>query len=254
MTTDARIGAKKSLGQNFLVNRGVLSRIVASADIRPGDIALEIGPGTGTLTAALAQAGARVIAVEKDRRLVPALQERFKDETGVQIVEGDILKWNPEDFDLHEGSYKVVANIPYYLTSHLVRLMLASWPAPERCVLMVQAEVAQRLMARPPEMNLLALAVQLYAKPTLVMRVSRGSFRPQPNVDSAVILLEPLPGTGRSENERVLALAKRAFAHKRKQLASSLPESALRDATIMPSARPQELSLEQWRALASALP
>ncbi len=252
MTTNIRVTAKKSLGQNFLVNEGVLDRIVAAADISPSDIIVEVGPGTGALTKRLAATGATIVALEKDRRLIEPLEEHFAGASNVSIIEADILRWRPP---YPAGSYKVVANIPYYLTSHLLRLMLEAWPSPSRAILMVQHEVAKRMMARPSDMNLLALSVQLFARPSLVMRVSPGSFRPVPEVDSAVIKLdiERHTDTERALALRVLAIAKPAFAQKRKQLKSSVDSEALRNADIKPSARPQELSIENWRCLAKEI-
>lgn len=240
------IPAKKSLGQNFLINEGVLDRIIEAADIAPTDTIVEVGPGTGALTKRLAATGARIIAIEKDRRLIEPLQEQFSEQKNVSIIEGDILEWQP---DLQTGEYKVVANIPYYLTSHLVRLMLEQWPSPSIAVLMVQEEVARRMMAAPPNMNLLALSVQLYASPSMVMRVSRGSFRPMPDVDSAVIKLDILLNGDKIRNESVLALAKKAFGQKRKQLKASVPLGMLEKAKIASTARPQELSVDDWRRL-----
>lgn len=225
------ISAKKSLGQNFLVNEGVLDRIVQAADIAPTDTIIEIGPGTGALTKRLVATGARVITIEKDRRLIEPLREQFPN---IEVIEADILSWVPPS----TGNYKVVANIPYYLTSHLLRVMLEEWPAPTLAVLMVQEEVARRMMAAPPAMNLLALSVQLYATPSMVMRVSRGSFRPMPTVDSAVIKLIPHKNP---DAQSILTLAKKFFAHKRKQMGIG-PN---------PSARPQELSVDDWRRLAN---
>lgn len=253
MTTDIRVHAKKSLGQNFLVNEGVLDRIVAAAEVSAQDTVLEIGPGTGALTRRLASTGARVIAVEKDRRLIGPLREKFADTPAVEIIEGDILTLDIGMLKL--GNYKVVANIPYYLTSHLIRLMLELWPSPALAVLMVQEEVARRMMASPPDMNLLALSVQLYAKPSMVMRVSRGSFRPMPDVDSAVIMINPEAGNEKREvAEKVLLMAKKAFGQKRKQLKATIPTESLENAGISPSARPQELSVSDWVHLAHALP
>lgn len=247
MTTDIRITPKKSLGQNFLVNEGVLDRIVAAAGVTASDTVVEIGPGNGALTRRLAATGARVIAVEKDRRLIAPLRDAFAAFPNVTITEGDALRWRP---DAVAGSYKVVANIPYYLTARLLRLILSDWPRPALAVLMVQSEVADRLRAVPPDMNLLALSVQLRATPRLVMRVSRGSFRPVPDVDSAVVLLTPRPPAG--DEEAVLALAKRAFAHKRKQLKASVPADCFEKAGIPSSRRPQELTTDDWRSLATA--
>lgn len=235
--TDIRIPAKKSLGQNFLVNQGVLDRIVQAAEITPADTIVEIGPGTGALTERLAATGAHIIAIEKDRRLIEPLRARFPN---IEVIEGDIMDWNPKNQQLETGNWKLAANIPYYLTSHLFRVMLEEWPQPSIAVVMVQEEVAQRMMATPPDMNLLALSVQLYATPSLIMHVSRGSFRPIPNVDSAVIKLVPHKNT---EAAAILALAKKFFAHKRKQMGVG-PN---------PSARPQELSVDDWRHLARTI-
>lgn len=248
MTNNIRVTAKKSLGQNFLVNEGVLDRIVAAAEVTSGDTIIEIGPGTGALTRRLALTGARTLAIEKDSRLITPLREMFASSPNVTVIEGDIMAWKPE---LPVGSFKVVANIPYYLTSHLLRQMLEDWPKPASAVLMVQAEVADRLLAAPPDMNLLALSVQLYATPSRVMRVARGSFRPIPDVDSAVIKLDIRSGA--TGVPGLLETAKRAFAQKRKQLKATVPVQALTEAGIDPKTRPQELSLDQWRRVAAAL-
>ncbi len=253
MTTKIHIEAKKSLGQNFLVNEGVLDRIVEAAQLSAADTVIEVGPGTGALTQRLVATGARIIAIEKDRRLIEPLREKFTGIANLEIIEGDILMLDVGTLNI--GAYKVVANIPYYLTSHLLRLMLEQWPSPSLAVLMVQEEVAHRMMAAPPNMNLLALSVQLYAKPSTVMRVSRGSFRPVPDVDSAVIKLE-LRDTNnelREQNEKVLQIAKKSFGQKRKQLKATIPAKALEHAAIPPTARPQELSVADWIRLASVL-
>lgn len=245
MTTNIRVTAKKSLGQNFLVNEGVLDRIVAAASITSTDTIVEIGPGTGALTQRLAATGARVLALEKDRRLIEPLKESFASAGHVSIAEADVLTWQPP---FAAGTYKVVANIPYYLTSNLLRRMLELWPSPSKAILMVQHEVAKRMMARPTDMNLLALSVQLFARPSLVMRVSPGSFRPAPDVDSAVIslVIDPLTDEQKKRNTRVLALAKPAFGKKRKQLKTTIASDILKSAGISPTARPQELSVDDW--------
>jgi 16S rRNA (adenine1518-N6/adenine1519-N6)-dimethyltransferase len=247
MTTDLR--AKKSLGQNWLVNEGVLDRIVETAEVSTGDTVLEIGPGKGALTRRLAATGARVVAVEKDRRLIEPLRAMFADAPNVTIKEADIMNFAPTSFGLDAMGYKLVANIPYYLTSRLIRLTLESW-RPSLAVLMVQDEVARRIMATPPDMNLLALSVRLYALPSVIMKVSRGSFRPIPDVDSAVVkltLAETHP-----DSAAILSLAKKAFMQKRKQLKSAIPAELLTKAGISPSARPQELSVDDWHKIASA--
>lgn len=242
--------AKKRLGQNWLINPGVLDRMVRELALQRGDTVVEVGPGTGALTERLARTGARIIAVEKDRERVIELQERFDATKNVEIVSGDILHFEPEQHGLHSGKYSLVGNIPYYLTSRLIRIVLEQW-RPKVAVCMVQYEVAQRMMTQPPDMNLLALAVQLFARPTLVMRVSRGSFRPIPEVDSAVVRLDRKDEALEGDRQRALELARKAFGHKRKQLTASLPLQTLAEAGIEPTARPQELGLVDWLRLST---
>src|SRR3989344_3805526 len=245
--------AKKSLGQNFLINQGVLDKIVTAAELDKDDTVIEIGPGTGVLTEKLVekvrstgsgQAG-RVIAIEKDARLIAQLKEKFKN-TNVDIVEGDILKIDPTPLLRYCATgYKLIGNIPYYITSHLLKTVFEKWPAPKLIVLMVQKEVAQRIMAKPPHMNLLALSVQFFAKPKIISYVSRGSFRPTPKVNSAIIKLTPI----RSDLEladRFFKLIKTAFAGKRKQLKNTVGKEILENTGIRPELRPEELSLEDW--------
>jgi len=255
-----KISPKKSLGQNFLVNEGVLDRIVATAQIVPTDTIVEIGPGTGNLTSRLVATGARVIAIEKDSRLIAPLREKFSTSQNLEIIEADILRLEIKNLNLKISDFKIVANIPYYLTSHLIRLLLESWPSPSCAVLMVQEEVAKRMLEKPPHMNLLALSVQLYAKPSIVMRVSRGSFRPTPTVDSAVIKLD-IPEHSESQRAvfaRIMALAKTVFVQKRKQIKSrmseiGMSEIALSQIGVSPTSRPQELSVEDWTRLERGL-
>ena len=247
------IDAKQSLGQNWLVNEGVADRIVAAAQPEPGDTVLEIGPGKGVLTGRLVKHVGQLIAIEKDNRLIEPLREQFANTPNVTIYEGDVLELDPEALELKPHAYKVVANLPYYITARFLRLMLASWPAPERAVLMVQREVADRLRASAGDMNMLALATQAYAAVEKVMDVSRGSFRPVPNVDSAVISLEQkqLTDDERRHIERVLSFAKPAFEQKRKQLGNTLKGTDYERCTVSSETRPQELDWTQWECLAT---
>lgn len=253
------IFAKKSLGQNFLVNRGILDKITSAAEVTKEDTILEIGPGTGVLTKKLSEKAGRVVTVEKDRRLIENLKEKFKN-TNVEIVKEDILKLDPSRYSLVASGYKVIGNIPYYITSHLLKTIFesASWrmAQPSLIVLTVQKEVAQRIVAKPPHMSLLALSVQFYSEPKIVSYVSRGSFRPMPKVDSAIIRLAPrLPEGLLLENPeaRILffKLIKTAFAGKRKQLKNTIGLGILNKAGIRPESRPEELSLEDWLKIAS---
>src|SRR3989344_4163356 len=257
---------KKSLGQNFLVNQGVLNKIIVAAEIKKDDIILEVGPGTGNLTKKLASAAKEVIAVEKDGRLIDQLKTKFSENGNVKIIEGDILEFNPEAYSLKSGEYKIVANIPYYITSHFLRIIFesAGWrmAQPKLIVLMIQKEVAQRIMAKPPHMNLLALSVQFYAEPKIISSVSRGSFRPIPKIDSAIIKLETRDTRHetREKQEKLFEIIRAGFSEKRKQLIGNLAKNfgatkekiknILSSAGINENARAENLSLEEWQKLA----
>lgn len=237
------ITPKKSLGQNFLVNPKIIEKIIKAAEINSNDKVLEIGPGTGNLTKELVKVAGTVIAVEKDHRFIEILKSQFKI---LKVFEADILKFNPASYQLQASGYKVVGNIPYYITSHLLRTIFEKWPQPKLIVLTVQKEVAQRIVAKPGEMSLLALSVQLYSDPEIISYVSKGNFRPVPKVDSAILKLTPNPKADTETIKKVLVLAKRAFAGKRKQLKNTLPEIDFKKLDISEKARPEDLSLNEW--------
>lgn len=243
------IKPKKSLGQNFLVNQGILDKIVLAAEITSEDTVVEVGPGTGNLTKKLAEKAGRVIAVEKDRRLIDELREKFKG-TNVEIIEGDILKFKIGNLKLEEHEYKIAANIPYYITSNFLRTVFEKWPKPKVIVLTIQKEVARRIVSKAGEMNLLALSVQLYSDPKIIISVSRNSFHPSPNVDSAVIKLAPNPKTDKESIKKILELAKKAFGGKRKQLKNTLKEVDLTKSGIPPESRPEDLDISDWLKIA----
>ena len=246
-----KIIPKKSLGQNFLVNKGVVQKILNAAEITNSDLVLEIGTGKGVLTEELRKKANRVIAIEKDHRLINDLKNTFREFSNVEIIEDDVFKFDP--YSIIHIPYKIVANIPYYITSHLLKTIFEKWPMPELVVLMVQKEVAQRIVAKPPEMNLLALSVQFFAEPKIISYVSRGSFRPIPKVDSAIIRLVPRRETRITDQEfreKFFRLAKTAFAGKRKQLKNTVGLERLTKVGIKPESRPEELSLEDWLKLA----
>ena len=210
------IRPKKGLGQNFLVDPAHRARIVAAAELTRDDTVLEIGPGPGVLTELIAEQAGRVIAVELDDRLIPLLRNRFASQPHVSIVHADILKvdvgalmtkdegrkpsWTsarlPSSVVQSFVGYKVIANLPYYLTSAVIRQLLESTPPPERLVLTVQREVAERMVAAPPEMSLLALGVQFYCTGQIVEKIPAGAFYPVPKVDSAVVRLDRRAGAG----------------------------------------------------------
>ncbi len=255
---------KKSLGQNFLINQGILDKIVQAVEVGPEDIIIEVGPGTGNLTEKLAKRAGQVIAIEKDRRLIEPLKEKFKN-SNVEIVEDDALKVNIGNLLLpsiskaygRKVNYKVVGNIPYYITSNLLRTIFEEWPKPKLIILTVQKEVAQRIVAKPPDMNLLALSVQFYAEPKIIGYVSRGSFRPMPKVDSAILRLSPKPEILNPKQKGLFfELIKAGFSGKRKQLINNLSKNfgILRDdllkifeeAGFDYDVRAENLSLNQW--------
>jgi 16S rRNA (adenine1518-N6/adenine1519-N6)-dimethyltransferase len=280
MKTDERspIGAwrayglrpRKSLGQHFLADEVHLRRIVAAADLSKADAVLEIGPGPGNLTRLLAEKAGCVIAVELDDNLIPLLRQTFADAPHVHIVHGDILQLEPA-YLLRQCKpsempipYKVVANLPYYITSAVIRHLLEGRHPPSLLVLTVQREVAQRIVARPPEMSLLAVSVQYYAEPRLIARIPPGAFTPPPKVESAIVRLDrrPHPAVAVAP-EDFFRVVSAGFGQRRKQLRNSLAAglglpsevatSALEAAHIQPARRAETLTLEEWGALCRAL-
>lgn len=229
---------KKLFGQNFLINPKTYEKIIEAADIKEGGKVLEIGAGTGILTRYLIDAGANVTAVEKDKELIPKIKENASE---AEIIEGDILKIDLPDL----SNYKIVANIPYYLTSRLIKTIFEEWPKPELVILMVQHEIAKRITAKPPEMSMLSLSVQYYSIPTIVAKVGKGNFWPMPEVDSAILKLVPKDV---EKNEELFNLAQKAFAGKRKKLGNTLKQYSdkISGAGIDLNRRPETLSLEEW--------
>jgi len=188
----------KGLGQNFLIDKNVLKKIIGAADLNKNDVVLEVGPGIGTLTQELAKNAKKVIAVEKDKIMIKILGETLKDYKNIEIINGDILRILNFKFSILNqnlisqfSNYKVVSNIPYYLTSPLIRKFLESDNKPSEIILMVQKEVAQRICSKPPDMSLLAVSVQFYADVKIISYVSKNCFWPSPKVDSAIIKIIP---------------------------------------------------------------
>lgn len=210
--------ASKGLGQNFLIDKNALGKIISAADLKVGDTILEVGPGIGTLTQELAKTAKKIIAVEKSEVMCKILEETIKDFKNVEIKNDDILQYEPP-----ETKYKLIANIPYYLTSPLIRKFLETKNPPEFMVLMIQKEVAQRICSKPPHMSLLAISVQFYAKPKIIDYVSKNCFWPAPKIDSAIIKIEP----HNIESEKIDAdlffkVVKAGFSQPRKQLVNNL--------------------------------
>jgi 16S rRNA (adenine1518-N6/adenine1519-N6)-dimethyltransferase len=253
----------KSLGQNFLVDPAALQRVVEAADIGAEDVILEIGPGLGGLTRYLATLARQVVAVELDTGLIPALRQVLDQFSNVNIVVGDILAFDPGKLiTLSPGQrYLVVANIPYYITSALIRHLLEAHLRPEQLVLTVQREVAARICASPGDMSLLALSVQVYGQPQVVAQIPAGAFYPSPKIDSAVIrvTLFPTPLIPLAQLPVFFRLAKAGFSQKRKTLRNALSaglacspahaEALLVDAGLDPRRRAETLSLPEWGQL-----
>lgn len=258
------IRPSKRLGQNFLVDPVALERVVGAAGLTGDETVLEIGAGLGALTLRLARDARSVVAVEYDGRLVPVLEHVLGDQDNVNLVIGDILEFDLAALTEHQRYY-VVANIPYNITSTLIRRLMETSRQPECIVLTVQREVAERVVAQPGGMNMLALSVQLYGEPEIVTRIPAGAFYPIPKVDSAVLRIDvhPEPRVEPSLIPQVFKLAKAGFGQKRKMLRNALAgglkvaparvEAWLREAQIPPSSRAQELSIESWEMLARAV-
>lgn len=259
--------AKKSLGQNFLKDTEVLRSIIEIARIKPGDQVFEIGPGTGILTEALAQAGAKVLAVELDHELVERLTQHFITSDSVSILEGNILDMHLEELLENIGyehrQYKIVANIPYYITAPIIRTLLSLRSQASSITLMVQDAVADRLAAAPGSQSLLSVMAQYYADVEKKLFVSRQAFDPVPAVDSAVIHLIPKRAYDDREDRRVFRVVRAGFSARRKTLANNLANSFHLERTrveqifeslhIQPMIRAQELSVTEWRALADLI-
>lgn len=253
-------------GQHFLINPQVLEKIVAAANLSRQDTVLEIGPGLGTLTQALAQRAGRIVAIELDPKLSAAAREILSPYKNVEIITGNFLTLPIVPFQLTTGNYKLIANLPYHITGRALRKILTHEPKPTMAVLMVQKEVAERITARPGNMSVLSVMCQLYAAPTIVATVPRENFWPQPEVDSAVVTLrvcssEELAKMLKIEisAEDVMRVVKIGFAARRKTLANNLravftsPSSVLRFLRLLEKCRAQELSIEQWISLAKKL-
>jgi len=235
------------MGQNFLIDRSVLAKIIDAGELSPQDTVLEIGPGLGILTLELARKANRVIAVEKDDQFCKFLSQILNQQRiqNVDIINQDILSYQPKIKD-----YKLIANLPYYITSPVIRKFLESENQPRLIALMIQKEVAQRIVAQPPNMNILAIAVQIYAQVEIIDYVSKQYFWPVPKVDSAIIKIKPFkkPRFPNIDYEQLFKLIKQGFSSKRKMLKNNLQlsSSMLEKIGINPKARAENLSIDQW--------
>jgi 16S rRNA (adenine1518-N6/adenine1519-N6)-dimethyltransferase len=257
------IPAKKSLGQNFLKSQPALNDIIKAGDISDGDTVIEIGPGKGALTKRILHQAGFVIAIEKDSRLIPLLTEMFTDEIHVgklEIREQDIMEVDPRDLP---QEYKIIANIPYYITGALIEKFLSTDNQPSRMVLLLQKEVAERIAARDGKESILSLSVKAYGRPQYKGTVKAKYFSPQPKVDSAIILIETISKDFFSEfsEEHFFTIIKTGFAHKRKMLAGNLKqkfdkeiiEKAFQKAGVLKTARAEDVTLEQWKMICETI-
>ena len=264
---NTKMKPKKSLGQNFLTSEAVAGEIVSAGGVGRGDAVLEVGPGKGVLTGILLERAGRVVAVEKDRELVEFLRKKFAERDNLEIVSGDILEFNPEEHGLKGGEYKIIANIPYYITSFFLRRFLGSDFYPGKMVLMVQKEVAERIVGlplgrrkesrilrnarggefsrkpnssfpRPVKESILSVSVKAYGEPKITRIVPAGCFSPAPKVDSAVLLIDNISKnffaseteSGEPLSEKTFfEVLKRGFSEKRKMLKNNLPEFGAED-------------------------
>jgi len=249
----------KDLGQNFLIKEKVFLDILKCSDILKKDTIIEIGPGIGNLTRFLSEKAKRVIAIEKDKKMIEILEETLKDKKNVQLFKKDILKTKISRFDLK--NYKVVANLPYYITSPIIRKFLEERKKPEILVLMLQKEVAQRICASPPNMSILSVSVQFYGKPEIFSYVSKESFWPSPKVESAILKIIPQKER-KVDSDLFFKIVKTGFSHPRKQLVNNLLALPFNDDSIklnkekikgwllknniQPERRAESLNVEDW--------
>jgi len=243
--------AKKTLGQNFLSNPAIAEKILSAGKIEKGDNILEVGPGMGFLTSALIEAGAIVTAVEKDDRLIPVLKEKFPQ---ITLIHGDILTYT------HSGDYKIIANIPYYITGEFFRRFLQETAQPSLMIIMVQKEVAERI-ARDEKESILSLSVKLFGTPKYIETIKAGNFNPVPKVDSAILAIYDIKKPSDVSEQYFFDLVHAGFAHKRKVLIKNLEKIATKDAiekvwaelSLNPKIRAEDIHIETWKKIAQIL-
>jgi 16S rRNA (adenine1518-N6/adenine1519-N6)-dimethyltransferase len=262
---------KKSLGQHFLRSTSAVRAIVASGNTTNSDIVLEIGPGEGVLTVALLATGAKIIAVEKDADLIPILTERFAQEIAsgqLTLLHMDVLDFSPKNYGLEKGEYKLIANIPYYITGAIMEQFLENEYPPSCIVVLIQKEVAQRAVSRDGKESILSISVKAFGTPRITAKVPASAFRPAPKVDSAVLTIENISTLKFSDNgatpeeiRHFFSIVRAGFAHKRKLLMRNLEEVAKRreieqafsELSLSPLTRAETVPVETWIELAKKL-
>jgi 16S rRNA (adenine1518-N6/adenine1519-N6)-dimethyltransferase len=257
----------QALGQHFLTSTQTVHTITDAAQLTGTETVLEVGPGQGVLTKQLVQRAGAVIAVEKDEQLIDVLHERFSEEIAagrLHIVQEDILSFSPKAHGLKAGEYTIVANLPYYITGQFLRRYIAENPMPASMVLLVQKEVAERIVCRGGKESLLSLSVQAFGTPRYIQKVSAKHFSPPPKVDSAILRVESLSRERfRGTNEaHFFAVLHAGFAHKRKKLAGNLKrtypaeqvENVFAHCQLHSDVRPEAVDIDSWLCLAQHLP
>lgn len=255
---------KKSLGQHFLKSEKTLSQIVGAADIHTDDIVLEIGPGEGVLTEKMLPLADKIIAIEKDKDLIPLLQEKFSDAIASQrleLLEKDVLTFSPNEL---AKNYKLVANIPYYITGAIFQQFLSAQNQPTQMVVLIQKEVADRIIARDKKESILSLSVKAYGTPKFIAKVPAGAFNPPPKVDSAILSIENISRDFFKDcnEELFFNVLKKTFGGKRKQLQKTLGDflgsnekahNILSMCGLDPKVRPEDLTLSEWKKIIQIL-
>jgi len=255
--------ARKGLGQHFLIDGEVLRLIASAAELAPADVIVEVGPGLGILTRELAGQAGRVIAIELDNKLAALLKQTLASFNNVTIINDDVLKLEPEDLLKEQTAtgYKVVANLPYYIASPVLRHFLEARAKPEMMIVMVQKEVAEAIVAKAGDMSLLSVSVQFYGKPRIISHVPAQCFYPAPKVDSALLRIDlyPQPAVAVSDESSFFDLVRAGFAAPRKQMVNSLAQglgraktevlSLLERADIASQRRAETLTLGEWARL-----
>lgn len=253
--------AKKSMGQNFLKSKEALFKMCEASSLNEKDVVVEIGPGKGALTEKLLEKASKVFAIEKDRDLIELLTEKFSLEIKNKkliLLNEDILFFDPQTYNLKEGEYKIIANIPYNITGLIIRRFLSVVNKPSDMTLLVQKEVAERIVARDNKESILSLSVKAYGTPKYIMKVHKRFFSPEPKVDSAIISIGNISNNffkNKKEEESFFLLIKAAFAHKRKVLRKNLEEieknmgkidEVLQKLEINPKSRAEDIKFEKW--------
>lgn len=257
-----KITVKKSYGQNFLINKGILKIIINSSNINKEETIIEIGPGLGFLTEELVQNAKKVIAIEKDKTIIPYLNEKFKNSKNLEIIEADAL-----EYEIKNKKYKVIANIPYYITSPLIRHFFNQKHRPNSITLLVQKEVAEKI-CEEKKLSILSLEVRLFSNAKIIKTVSKNSFFPAPKIDSAILHLTTLSPNdekyiSKENSEKIMQVAKIAFSNKRKQFFSTIQkkmklsnkeiEQLIEKTKVNEKIRPEDLSIKELQTIANLL-